>query len=659
MFIDVVHIFARGGDGGSGCTSFRREAHVPKGGPDGGDGGNGGNVVLVASNSTSSLIDYRFSHHFKAQRGMHGQGSRKSGKSGDDVVLKVPVGTVVRYYDSESGVAGEDIADLKEEGQTCLIARGGRGGLGNTHFVTPTHRAPAFSELGEPGQECEVELELKLLADCALVGMPSVGKSSLISVMSRAKPKIADYPFTTLVPNLGVAKVGDKSFVIADVPGLIEGASEGKGLGTQFLRHIERASIIVHVIDITGGMEGRDPLNDYEVITRELENHVVNLAQRPRLIVANKVDVAKYDEVASKNLQALKTRVKEDYDKLLNDDGQRILTSPEVLEVSAVTQSGIDALKGKILEIVEAHRAKLQAEMEEETTFDAVYTFEPQEQNIIDISREDGAWRVTGAQVERAVVQTDWENEEAVDHFQKRFKKMGVEDKLFASGAKNGDEVRICDISFDLYSTKEVGKMKVGIFGGSFDPVHLGHIACAEYAMKACELDQVIFVPTHISPFKSGEDDEVMFTDDERLDLLTQALEDYPQFVVSDYEVEKQGISYTSDTLHHFVQDFRERGIDADLSLIIGSDLVFDLDRWKNASRIAQMARIICVKRPGFLETQVPDKVREFGFKINFIKTPGVDVSSHEIKEKLECGEDVSAFVPLKTVELLQNLMDR
>ena len=297
--------------------------------------------------------------------------------------------------------------------------------------------------------------------------------------------------------------------------------------------------------------------------------------------------------------------------------------------------------------------------MEEETTFDAVYTFEPQEQNIIDISKEDGAWRVTGAQVERAVVQTDWENEEAVDHFQKRFKKMGVEDKLFASGAKNGDEVRICDISFDLYSTKEVGKMKVGIFGGSFDPVHLGHIACAEYAMKSCDLDQVIFVPTHISPFKSGEDDEVMFTDDERLDLLTQALEDYPQFVVSDYEVEKQGISYTSDTLHHFVQDFRERGIDADLSLIIGSDLVFDLDRWKNASRIAQMARIICVKRPGFLETQVPDKVREFGFKINFIKTPGVDVSSHEIKEKLECGEDVSAFVPLKTVELLQNLMDR
>ena len=659
MFIDVVHIFARGGNGGSGCTSFRREAHVPKGGPDGGDGGNGGNVVLKASNSVSSLIDYRFTHHFKAERGMHGQGSKKSGKSGEDVVLKVPVGTIVRYYNSETGERGEEIADLKEEGQTCLVARGGKGGLGNTHFVTPTHRAPAFSELGEPGQECEVELELKLLADCALVGMPSVGKSSLISVMSRAKPKIADYPFTTLVPNLGVAKVAENSFVIADVPGLIEGASEGKGLGTQFLRHIERASIIVHVIDITGGMEGRDPLHDYDIITRELKNHVVNLAERPRLIVANKVDVTAYDETAKSNLDALKCKVKSDYDKLRDSNDERILRSPEVIEVSAVTQSGIDALKLKILECVEEHREKLRTETEATPVYDNVYTYQPQEQNVIDITREDGAWRVVGVQVERAVVQTDWENEEAVDHFQKRFKKMGIEDKLFDAGAKNGDEVRICDISFDLYSTKEVGKMKVGIFGGSFDPIHLGHISCAEAAMKACDLDQVIFIPTHISPFKTGEDEEVMFTDDERLDLLTLALKDHPQFIVSDYEIEKQGISYTSDTLHHFMQDYQSRGIEARFSLIIGSDLVFDLDKWKNASRIAQMARIICVKRPGFLEAQVPDKVKELGFKIDFIKTPGVDVSSHEIKEKLNCGEDISNLVPPSTVDFLQDLMEK
>lgn len=659
MFIDVVHIFARGGDGGSGCTSFRREAHVPKGGPDGGDGGDGGNVVLRATSSESSLIDYRFSHHFKAERGMHGQGSRKSGKSGSDTVLKVPVGTVVRFYDSSTGVRGEDIADLKEDGQTCLIARGGKGGLGNTHFVTPTHRAPAFSELGEPGQECEVELELKLLADCALVGMPSVGKSSLISVMSHAKPKIADYPFTTLVPNLGVAKVGDSSFVIADVPGLIEGASEGKGLGAQFLRHIERASIIVHVIDITGGMEGRDPLSDYEIITNELANHAVNLAERPRLIVANKVDVAKYDEVAMNNLSMLKEKVQKDYDELLNLDNEHIICCPDVIEVSAVTKEGIDALKGKILKIVEEHRAKLLADDATVQSYDRIYTFEPKEQLNFSVKRENEAWRVEGAYVERAVVQTDWDNDEAIDHFQKRFKKMGVEDKLFTLGVKNGDEVRICDVSFELYSTKEVGKMKVGIFGGSFDPVHLGHLSCAEYAMKACELDQVIFVPTHISPFKSGEVEEVMFSDDERLELLSNALTNYPQFVVSDYEIAKGGISYTSDTLHHFVSDYQTRGIEATFFLIIGSDLVYDLDKWKNASRIASMVRVICVKRPGFLESDVPNKVRELGFKIDYIKTPGLDISSHDIKEKLEGCEEVAHLVPENTVDILQKLFEQ
>ncbi len=659
MFIDVVHIFARGGDGGSGCTSFRREAHVPKGGPDGGDGGDGGNVVLVSDTSVSSLIDFRFTHHFKAQRGMHGQGSKKSGKSGEDVILRVPVGTLVKKYDSQSGVVGEVLADLKESGQKCLVARGGKGGLGNTHFVTSTHRAPAFSELGEPGEETEVELELKLLADCALVGMPSVGKSSLISVMSRAKPKIADYPFTTLVPNLGVAKVGDKSFVIADVPGLIEGASEGKGLGTQFLRHIERASVIVHVIDITGGIEKRDPLSDYEIITEELKKHKVDLSSRPRLIVANKVDVANYDEEAKRNLELLKQKVKWDYDKLKDEEGKRILASSELIEVSAITQSGLDVLKRKILEVVENCRMKAKAQEEKEEKFDVVYTFERQNDNNFIVSRQGSAWRVSGDAIERAVLQTDWENEEAIDHFQKRFKKMGIEEELFASGAKNGDEVMIGEVSFDLYSTKEIGKMKVGIFGGTFDPVHLGHMSCAEFASQACSLDEVIFVPTHISPFKTDDDSKPLFSDDERLELLKVAISEKSGFSISDFELEKKGISYTSETLHHFAKDFDEREILADFYLIIGSDLLFDLDKWKNASRIARDAKIICVKRPGFLETQVPKKIKELGFRIEFIKTPGFDISSSDIKEKIRNGEDVSNLVPEPSVDLLKQFLDR
>ncbi|MCL2826170.1 MAG: GTPase ObgE, partial [Eggerthellaceae bacterium] len=281
MFIDKVRIFVHGGNGGAGCMSFRREAYVPKGGPDGGDGGHGGNVVIEADGAVSSLIEYRFKHHFKATRGTHGKGSKMNGARGDDLVLKVPLGTVVREYHEESHEVGDLIADLTHDGERVIVAHGGIGGRGNTHFVTSTRRAPAFAELGEPAQEAWVELEMKLMADAALVGVPSAGKSSLIARISAARPKIADYPFTTLVPNLGVARSGDLSFVAADIPGLIEGAHEGKGLGHEFLRHIERTALIVHIVDMTGGYEGRDPVGDYEVINRELELYAQELAERP------------------------------------------------------------------------------------------------------------------------------------------------------------------------------------------------------------------------------------------------------------------------------------------------------------------------------------------------------------------------------------------
>lgn len=254
QFTDISRINVCGGDGGAGCMSFRREAFVPKGGPDGGDGGRGGNVVIQADAQLSSLIDYRFKHHFRAERGTHGQGARRNGKSGEDLILKVPMGTVVRELDPETQTPMFEIADLVHDGERVVVAPGGAGGLGNTHFVTSVRRAPAFAQLGEPAEEHWIELEMKLMADAALVGFPSVGKSSLIARMSAARPKIADYPFTTLVPNLGMVRAGEYSYVVADVPGLIEGASEGKGLGHQFLRHIERTALIMHVVDMTGGL---------------------------------------------------------------------------------------------------------------------------------------------------------------------------------------------------------------------------------------------------------------------------------------------------------------------------------------------------------------------------------------------------------------------
>lgn len=441
----------KGGDGGAGCMSFRREAHVPKGGPDGGDGGHGGNVVLEADASLSSLIDYRFKHHFKAQRGTHGKGSKMHGAAGEDLILKVPVGTIVRQYNEETKQEGELIADLAHAGERVIVAEGGTGGRGNTHFVTSTRRAPAFAELGEPAEDCWIDLEMKLVADAALVGMPSAGKSSLISKISAAKPKIADYPFTTLIPNLGVATSGDLSFVIADVPGLIEGAHEGRGLGHEFLRHIERTALIVHVVDLTGDYEERNPLEDYDIINRELELYASELADRPRIVVANKIDVPGTEEVARK----LAERVKQDSVKAAGgDEFAPSPIDPKLYEISALTGQGVDSLKAAIATKVHELR---QAAAEEESVqkFDQVWEHKrlARDKKFQVTEEEPGVFRVSGKQVERMVVQTDWENEEAISFLQHRLRRLGVDDALEAAGAQDGDEIRISGRAFDYESS--------------------------------------------------------------------------------------------------------------------------------------------------------------------------------------------------------------
>ncbi|MCI2242572.1 GTPase ObgE [Adlercreutzia faecimuris] len=450
MFIDKVRIHVRGGNGGAGCMSFRREAHVPKGGPDGGDGGHGGNVVIQADASVSSLIEYRFKHHFKAERGTHGKGSRMHGAQGEDLVLRVPVGTVVREYFEDSKETGELIADLTHDGETVTVARGGMGGRGNIHFVTSTRRAPAFAELGEPAQEGWIELEMKLMADAALVGMPSAGKSSLIAKMSAARPKVADYPFTTLVPNLGVATSGDLSFVVADIPGLIEGAHEGRGLGHEFLRHIERTALIVHIVDLTGDYEGRDPLEDYDIINRELALYAADLAERPRIVVANKIDVPGTEEVCERLAERVRA------DSVAAAGGDEFAPSPvdpKLYRISALTGAGVDSLKAaiatKVHELREAARDAAAAEVQYEHVWE--HRREAREARF-DITREGDAFRVTGGRVERMVVQTDWENEEAVTFLQHRMKRLGVDDALRKAGALDGDEIRILGYSFEYES---------------------------------------------------------------------------------------------------------------------------------------------------------------------------------------------------------------
>lgn len=346
MFIDQVRIHINAGDGGAGCMSFRREAHVPKGGPDGGDGGHGGSIIIRADSSISSLVDYRFVHHFKALRGKHGRGSRMHGADGGDLVLKVPVGTVVRELDENMEVSAL-IADLTHNGESVIAAHGGLGGKGNIHFVTSTRRAPAFAELGEPAEERWIELEMKLMADAALVGMPSAGKSSLIACMSAARPKVADYPFTTLVPQLGVVRVDEgRSFVIADVPGLIEGAHRGVGLGTRFLRHLSRTSLLLHLLDLSPD-SGRDPLHDFEVIQRELELADPELAAKPQIVAANKLDL---------------TEARERFPELARELEAR---GHSVLGISAVTGEGLPELVARIARALdELHRAEESAPAE-------------------------------------------------------------------------------------------------------------------------------------------------------------------------------------------------------------------------------------------------------------------------------------------------------
>ena len=446
-FTDLCHINVKGGDGGAGCMSFRREAFVPKGGPDGGDGGHGGNVVVVADPQLSSLIDYRYKHHFKAARGVHGKGARRHGADGADLVLRVPLGTVVRELDPTTQEPLYEIADLTSPHERVIVASGGRGGLGNTHFVTSVRRAPAFAEKGEPAQDHWIELEMKLMADVALVGMPSVGKSSLIARISAARPKIADYPFTTLIPNLGVVRAKDgQSFVCADIPGLIKGASEGKGLGHQFLRHIERTALLAHMVDVTGGFEGRDPIDDYHIINRELEAYAPELSRRPMVVLANKCDMPNTEEKV------------EELRRMAEADGHQFFA------ISTVTGQNLDELVVWCASTVAELRQELALTEPTEDRSEFWESLRKRRDNHLTIEREERhVWRVSGTAIERMVIQTDWDNDEAVAYLQHRFDRIGLDDQLIKAGAHNGDEIRILGFafSFEAAGAQEIDEEEV------------------------------------------------------------------------------------------------------------------------------------------------------------------------------------------------------
>lgn len=455
-FVDRVTVHVKGGDGGNGSAGIRREKYKPLAGPNGGNGGDGGSVIFMADQNANSLLDYRFMPHREAGSGTMGLGDTKDGSKGADLILPVPVGTVIFEAKGPQGKPkhpGEQLADLRHAGDKFVVAAGGNGGLGNAALANRTRRAPGFALLGEPGEERDVILELKSIADVALVGFPSAGKSSLIAAMSSAKPKIADYPFTTLVPNLGVARSGDYSFVVADIPGLIEGAHEGRGLGHEFLRHIERTALIVHVVDLTGDYEGRDPLEDYDIINRELALYADELAARPRIVVANKIDVPGAEEVADR----LAERVRED--SIAAAGGDEFASSPvdpKLYRISALTGEGVDGLKAAIATKVHELREELRALSEADVQYEHVWEHKREERDkqfkVVPLG--GGVFRVEGPQVERMVVQTDWENEEAIAFLQHRLKRLGVEKALEKAGAVDGDEIRIVGRAFEFESVR-------------------------------------------------------------------------------------------------------------------------------------------------------------------------------------------------------------
>ncbi|CQR72536.1 GTPase Obg [Sporomusa ovata DSM 2662] len=421
MFIDRAKITVKAGNGGNGMSSFRREKFVPNGGPSGGDGGRGANVVLIGDSNLNTLLDFRYKRIFKADNGANGQSSNMHGRGAEDLLIKVPPGTIIK-----DEATGQVLGDITEIGQTIVVAKGGRGGRGNARFVNSVHRAPTFAELGEPGAERSLMLELKLLADVGLVGYPSVGKSSILAKVSAAKPDIAAYHFTTLSPVLGVVSIGEgQNFVLADIPGLIEGAHEGVGLGHDFLRHVERTKVLIHVLDVSG-LEGRDPIDDFHKINNELKLYNEKLFKRPQIVAANKMDLPE---------------AQENYERVANYMAE---LGHEIYPISAATGDGLTALMQRAAQLLADY-------VEEPEEIEEAKIYEAKPEDAFSVRRdEDGAFVVEGAGIEKLVAMTRFDDEEGVLRFQAIWRRIGIDEELRARGIKEGETVRIRDMEFEF-----------------------------------------------------------------------------------------------------------------------------------------------------------------------------------------------------------------
>ena len=604
QFIDEATIGVAAGNGGDGIVAWRREKYIPKGGPAGGDGGHGGSVYLEAAPELSTLVEFRFRRSFAAESGKPGGTSNKSGKSGDDLVVAVPVGTLV--YRTFEDKAEAFLTDLAHPGERVLAAKGGRGGLGNQHFATSTRQAPRFAERGAPGERCTLRLELRLLADCGIIGVPNAGKSTLLSVVSAARPAIADYPFTTTQPQLGVVRVSDdESFVIVDVPGLIEGAHAGAGLGDRFLKHVERTRVSVHLLD--GAKSLDDVLRDKETIERELAAWDENLLAKPMLLVLNKLDLPD----ARERLSELRSRF------------------PEIRGISAATGEGVRELIYAAWQAITAAPLPAMA-----APPPAHIELKPIDAFRIERGR-DGAFELSGERIERLAAMTDFESDEALVRFERALAKMGVEKKI----ARTGCPAR----GYGSHRTVRIHVLvKLGIFGGTFDPIHNAHLFVAESARLLEGLDRVLFVPTNNQHYR----DKAFASAEHRCAMILGAIGANPGFELDDTDLRDDASGYTADLLPRL----QTKHPGAEFTFIIGADSLVSANWVRFDEVLEALERFVIAPRPGVREdglqlviAALPSHLRE---RVSTLNLPEMPESATFIRGLLAAGRSVRYLVP-------------
>ncbi len=601
-------------------VGFRREMYVPFGGPDGGDGGRGGNVIVRADRSTDSLRYYQQRKIFRAENGHNGAGRQKHGKDGKDVVLAVPPGTMI--FTEEDGNRMK-LADLEKDGDKVVIAEGGKGGWGNVHFKSSTNQAPRIALRGEKGEEKTIRLEMRIIADAGIIGYPNAGKSTLLARASAAKPKVAGYPFTTLEPVLGVVETGMDSFVMAEIPGLIEGAHLGKGLGHDFLQHAMRTKIFIHMVDGTSGT----PAEDMMKVNGELAMFDASLAQKPQIVAVNKIDLPEVKE----KLKSLKEEF----------SGAGIRAH----YVSAATGEGVDGLMAEAMKVLKAQQAEAKkVEL-------PVKVFRPQpREDRVKVAREGDVWVVKASWLDRLIAGGGATAEELRGQLNQQLSRLGAEKTLERAGVKAGDKIRCGDLMWEWSSAGKGGK-KTGILGGTFDPVHKGHIMMAKEAKESLELDEVLMIPAGQPMSKKNE---IITPAKHRLEMLKLAVEGIPYLKISTIEIEREGPSYTADTL----AQLREKSKGGDeLYFILGWDCLAQLPTWHEPSRIISMCTLVAVPRPGHakprlrqLEANLPGITK----KVVFLDKPKVDISATGIREMAVMGESIEQLVPKPVAEYIK-----